>query len=107
MPRPKSDREVPYRTDTHVHQMTRYYLVGDLPFVPHYTKRGIFVAPGGAMQTEHQLEQRNAAVMHQAMWPRCYPKVQAATPSVADRSPMDPQAHVTADEHQALTSVGT
>lgn len=46
-----------------------YYLKG-LPWLPHYTAKGVFVAPGGVEKREIELEVLGAIKKEVFLWPR-------------------------------------
>jgi len=46
------------------------YYLGRQPWLPHYVKAGVFVAPGGYERTEQQLLARNARKATAYLWPR-------------------------------------
>jgi len=46
-----------------------YYLKGQ-PWVPHYTEKGVFVAPGGFEKRESELAVLGAVKKEAYLWPR-------------------------------------
>lgn len=46
------------------------YWLGTQKWVPHYTKAGVFVAPGGVERTEHELLDLGAFKGTGYLWPR-------------------------------------
>lgn len=46
-----------------------YYLKAQ-PWVPHYTEKGVFVAPGGEQRKEIELEVLGAVKKEAYLWPR-------------------------------------
>jgi len=50
------------------------YYLNSQPWLPHYTKPHIFVAPGGYEKTEHQLISLGARKKIVALWMRSWQK---------------------------------
>jgi hypothetical protein len=50
------------------------YFVKAMPYLPHYTKKGIFVAPGGLERTEAQILAIGGVKKATTLWPRAWQK---------------------------------
>ena len=51
-------------------ERTTCYLLGRLPYVPHYSRFGIYVAPGGGQMTSAELLEAGAVPYKEFLWPR-------------------------------------
>jgi len=49
---------------------TYMYYLKSQPWVPHYTEKGVFVAPGGIQKKEIELEVLGAIKKEVFLWPR-------------------------------------
>lgn len=49
---------------------TKVYVINGMDIVPHYTKPGIYVAPGGAQYLEHFLQSIATEIKELMLWPR-------------------------------------
>ena len=56
--------------DVTAHSPCRVYKHRDVFWIPHYTKRNFFVAPGGATCHVSYLEQVGAEFVHLSLWIR-------------------------------------
>jgi hypothetical protein len=57
-------------TDTAQRQPHACYRLDGLPYVPHYSKPSVFVAPGGKALTEKTLKSKSASPVIMHLWPR-------------------------------------
>jgi len=46
------------------------YLLNAIPYIPHYIKPKVYVAPGGATMTQKKLIVLNATPTTMMLWPR-------------------------------------
>jgi hypothetical protein len=54
-----------------LYPMPMYWLEG-VPYLPHYTKEGYWVSPGGITRTTTWLKERNAKQNMQPLWLRSW-----------------------------------
>ena len=50
------------------------YWVKDVPYVPHYTVKDVFVAPCGVERTENQILDLGGVKHEKMLWPRAWQK---------------------------------
>ena len=56
------------------HDWVNVYYVNEIMIVPHYIKKGIFVAPGGIEFEEQELINAGAIQSTSYLWPRTWAK---------------------------------
>jgi len=66
---------------TQVTEFQTAYKLGEITYLPHYTKENTFVAPGGEFAKEYTREQmiaNGAKAVEINLWPRCESDKKAA-----------------------------
>lgn len=59
-------------TDIEASYHCSIYKMGDIMFVPHHTKKGVFVAPGGVEHTQQELRRLRARPIRKHLWARAW-----------------------------------
>ena len=68
------DRLLLHRGKMEEHQWCRSYYIDQIMIVPHYTKQGVFVLPGGKEVSEQVLIDAGGVRTAAYLWPRTWAK---------------------------------